>query len=159
VTEAEDSGPKHLFAWLVALFEARTGVHLPSTDEMATERLREASQKAFAEWRAVPTSAVCVNLPFLTATAAGPIHLAETLQPRKAAAIFAGERFEDELAFERSARANAQREAAVAERAAGAGSRHEDAERARWTRIGVVVLGFLLALLAIAVASFLATRR
>ena len=62
--------------WLVTEFKNDHGVDL-STDPMALTRLKEAAEKAKIELSSV--SETEVNLPFITATDAGPIHLMKTL--------------------------------------------------------------------------------
>ena len=58
--------------WLVEGFKNDNGVDL-SQDRMAMQRLKEAAEKAKIELSTVPETEV--NLPFITATDAGPIHL------------------------------------------------------------------------------------
>jgi molecular chaperone DnaK len=62
--------------WLVDTFKAEHGVDL-SKDKMATQRLKEAAEKAKIELSTV--SETEVNLPFITATAEGPLHLQKKL--------------------------------------------------------------------------------
>jgi molecular chaperone DnaK len=62
--------------WLVAGFKAEQGVDL-SADPMATQRLKEAAEKAKIELSSVNETEI--NLPFITATQAGPLHLQRKL--------------------------------------------------------------------------------
>ncbi len=58
--------------WLVKSFKDDNGVDL-SQDRMASQRLKEAAEKAKIELSSVAETEV--NLPFITATDAGPLHL------------------------------------------------------------------------------------
>jgi molecular chaperone DnaK len=58
--------------WIVAEFRKSSGVDV-SQDKMALQRLREAAEKAKIELSSVQETSI--NLPFLTASAAGPVHL------------------------------------------------------------------------------------
>ncbi len=58
--------------WLVTQFKNDHGVDL-SKDKMAAQRLKEAAEKAKIELSTV--SETEINLPFITATAEGPLHL------------------------------------------------------------------------------------
>ena len=58
--------------WLVTEFKNTEGVDL-STDKMATQRLKEAAEKAKIELSSVQETTI--NLPFITATSEGPKHL------------------------------------------------------------------------------------
>jgi molecular chaperone DnaK len=62
--------------WLVAEFKNESGVDL-SKDRMALQRLKEAAEKAKIELSSVTETEV--NLPFITATADGPLHLQKKL--------------------------------------------------------------------------------
>jgi molecular chaperone DnaK len=62
--------------WMVKSFKDKHGVDL-SKDKMATQRLKEAAEKAKKELSS--TAETSINLPFITATAEGPLHLEETL--------------------------------------------------------------------------------
>ncbi|KAA3639390.1 MAG: molecular chaperone DnaK [Armatimonadetes bacterium] len=62
--------------WLVDAFKKENGVDL-SKDAMALTRLKEAAEKAKIELSSVQETEI--NLPFITATADGPIHLLKTL--------------------------------------------------------------------------------
>ncbi len=61
-----------VMAWLVTGFKNDHGVDL-SADRMASQRLKEAAEKAKIELSSV--SETEINLPFITATAEGPLHL------------------------------------------------------------------------------------
>jgi molecular chaperone DnaK len=58
--------------WLVESFKSDHGVDL-SQDRMALQRLKEAAEKAKIELSTVPETEI--NLPFITATSEGPLHL------------------------------------------------------------------------------------
>ena len=66
--------------WLVQQFKSAHGVDL-STDRMALQRLKEAAEKAKIELSQVQQTQI--NLPFITATADGPLHLDESLSRSK----------------------------------------------------------------------------
>ena len=66
--------------WLVASFKGDHGVDL-SSDPMAMQRLKEAAEKAKIELSQTPSSQI--NLPFVTATDKGPLHLDYTLSRAK----------------------------------------------------------------------------
>lgn len=71
-----DDWDKAIVKWLVDGFKADNGVDLSADSAVAT-RVHEAAEKAKMELsHTVETS---VNLPFVTATASGPLHLEETL--------------------------------------------------------------------------------
>jgi len=61
---------------LVTQFKNSNGVDL-STDKVALQRLREAAEKAKIELSSSQSAAI--NLPYITASDAGPLHLDETL--------------------------------------------------------------------------------
>ncbi|HEY9072040.1 MAG TPA: molecular chaperone DnaK [Candidatus Ozemobacteraceae bacterium] len=71
---------KSLLDFIVNDFKAKEGIDL-SGDSMAMTRLREAAEKAKIELSTTTTSDI--NLPFITATAAGPKHLLMTLTRSK----------------------------------------------------------------------------
>jgi len=71
-----DDWDERIIEWLVKEFKNETGVDL-SNDPMALTRLKEAAEKAKIELSAVNESEI--NLPFITATNEGPIHLLKTL--------------------------------------------------------------------------------
>ena len=62
--------------WLVSSFKNAHGVDL-SKDKMAMQRLREAAEKAKIELSS--SMQTSINLPYITASAEGPLHLDETL--------------------------------------------------------------------------------
>ena len=62
--------------WLVTEFKNETGVDL-AADNMAGQRLKEAAEKAKIELSTVPETEI--NIPFVTATAEGPLHLQKKL--------------------------------------------------------------------------------
>ncbi len=62
--------------WLVTGFKNAHGVDL-SKDKMAMQRLREAAEKAKIELSSSMQSSI--NLPYITASAEGPLHLEENL--------------------------------------------------------------------------------
>ena len=71
-----DDFDEKVIEWLVKEFKNDHGVDL-SKDAMAMQRLKEAAEKAKIELSSV--SSTEVNLPFITATADGPLHLLKTL--------------------------------------------------------------------------------
>jgi molecular chaperone DnaK len=75
-----DDWDQRVIDWLVAQFKAAHGVDL-AADRMAAQRLKEAAEKAKIELSQVQQAHI--NLPFITATAAGPLHLDETLTRAK----------------------------------------------------------------------------
>jgi molecular chaperone DnaK len=66
--------------WLEEQFKAAHGVDL-SKDNMAVQRLKEAAEKAKIELSQVQQTQI--NLPFITATSEGPLHLDEQLTRAK----------------------------------------------------------------------------
>ncbi|MBV9487985.1 MAG: molecular chaperone DnaK [Frankiaceae bacterium] len=62
--------------WLVEKFKGGHGIDL-SKDKMAVQRLREAAEKAKIELSS--SSDTTINLPYITASDAGPLHLDEKL--------------------------------------------------------------------------------
>ena len=72
-----DDWDDKVITWLVDGFKAENGVDL-SADAMALTRLKEAAEKAKIELSTVQETEI--NLPFITATADGPIHLLRTLK-------------------------------------------------------------------------------
>jgi len=67
-----DDWDQRVIDWLVTEFKNSHGVDL-STDKMALQRLKEAGEKAKIELSS--TQETQINLPFVTATAEGPLHL------------------------------------------------------------------------------------
>ena len=72
-----DDWDEKIIDWIVEGFKAENGVDL-SADAMALTRLKEAAEKAKIELSTVQETEI--NLPFITATADGPIHLLRTLK-------------------------------------------------------------------------------
>ena len=62
--------------WMVTNFKNAHGVDL-SKDKMAMQRLQEAAEKAKIELSS--STQTSINLPYITASAEGPLHLEETL--------------------------------------------------------------------------------
>ncbi|MEY3132136.1 MAG: chaperone protein DnaK [Actinomycetota bacterium] len=75
-----DDWDQKIIDWLVAQFKAAHGVDL-AKDRMAAQRLKEAAEKAKIELSQVQQTQI--NLPFITATASGPLHLDESLSRAK----------------------------------------------------------------------------
>jgi molecular chaperone DnaK len=71
-----DDWDERIIDWLVTRFKNAHGVDL-SKDRMAMQRLKEAAEKAKIELSQVMDTTI--NLPFITATAEGPLHLEEKL--------------------------------------------------------------------------------
>ena len=72
-----DDWDERVIDWLVTGFKSDHGVDL-STDPMAMTRLKETAEKAKIELSSVQETEI--NLPFITATNEGPIHLLQTLK-------------------------------------------------------------------------------
>src|SRR5688572_18340180 len=75
-----DDWDQRVIDWLVSQFKSAHGVDL-ANDNMAVQRLMEAAEKAKIELSQVQQTQI--NLPFITATAEGPLHLDETLSRAK----------------------------------------------------------------------------
>ena len=75
-----DDWDQRIIDWMVQQFKAAHGVDL-AADRMATQRLKEAAEKAKIELS--QTQQTQINLPFITATAAGPLHMDEILTRAK----------------------------------------------------------------------------
>ena len=75
-----DDWDQRVMDWLVTQFKSAHGVDL-SKDRMAIQRLKEAAEKAKIELSQVPQTQI--NLPFITATENGPLHLDESLTRAK----------------------------------------------------------------------------
>jgi len=75
-----DDFDQAIIDWLLAEFKKQEGVDL-STDEMATQRIKEAAEKAKIELSSATETEI--NLPFITATDAGPKHLVMKLSRAK----------------------------------------------------------------------------
>jgi molecular chaperone DnaK len=71
-----DDWDQRVIDWLAESFKGKHGVDL-TKDNMAVQRLREAAEKAKIELSQVQQTQI--NLPFITATDAGPLHLDESL--------------------------------------------------------------------------------
>ncbi len=71
-----DDWDEGIVEWLITSFKNDHGVDL-GQDRMARQRLKEAAEKAKIELSSV--SETEVNLPFITATAEGPLHLQKKL--------------------------------------------------------------------------------
>ena len=71
-----DDWDDKIIKWLVKTFKNDNGVDL-AQDRMALQRLKEAAEKAKIELSTVVETEV--NLPFITATDAGPLHLQQKL--------------------------------------------------------------------------------
>ncbi len=71
-----DDWDDEIIKWLVTGFKNDHGVDL-GADRMATQRLKEAAEKAKIELSTVAETEI--NLPFITATAEGPLHLQRKL--------------------------------------------------------------------------------
>jgi molecular chaperone DnaK len=75
-----DDWDQKVIDWMVSEFKNAHGVDL-AADKMATQRLKEAGEKAKIELS--QTLETSVNLPFITATADGPLHLELSLTRAK----------------------------------------------------------------------------
>ncbi len=71
-----DDWDEKVISWLVEKFKNNNGIDL-SQDKMALQRLKEAAEKAKIELSSSTTATI--NLPYITAGAAGPLHLDESL--------------------------------------------------------------------------------
>ncbi len=67
-----DDWDQRVIDWLVKEFKSAHGVDL-GTDRMALQRLKEAAEKAKIELSQIQQTQI--NLPFITATPSGPLHL------------------------------------------------------------------------------------
>ena len=75
-----DDWDERVIAWLVESFTNDHGVDL-SKDNMAMQRLKEAAEKAKIELSS--SQSTQINLPFITATDAGPLHMDYALSRSK----------------------------------------------------------------------------
>jgi molecular chaperone DnaK len=75
-----DDWDEKIVRWMIDEFRKETGIDL-STDRQALQRLKEAAEKAKIELSSVVQTEI--NLPFITANAAGPQHLTMTLTRAK----------------------------------------------------------------------------
>ena len=71
-----DDFDQRLIDWMVKKFQTENGVDLRS-DKMVMQRLKEAAEKAKIELSGMTSTNI--NLPFITATVAGPLHFDATL--------------------------------------------------------------------------------
>ncbi|MBQ8849619.1 MAG: molecular chaperone DnaK [Clostridia bacterium] len=71
-----DDFDERIINWMADRFKAENGVDLRS-DKMVMQRLKEAAEKAKIELSGM--SSTNINLPFITATSAGPLHFDATL--------------------------------------------------------------------------------
>ncbi|MER7972162.1 molecular chaperone DnaK [Streptomyces sp. NPDC096080] len=71
-----DDWDQRIVDWLVTTFKGKYGVDL-AQDKMALQRLREGAEKAKIELSSSTETAI--NLPYVTASAEGPLHLDEKL--------------------------------------------------------------------------------
>ena len=72
--------------WIINEFKAQEGVDI-SKDKMATQRVREAAEKAKIELSTVLTTDI--NMPYVTSDASGPKHLSLTLTRAKLESLVA----------------------------------------------------------------------
>ncbi|CAB4587180.1 MAG: molecular chaperone DnaK [Actinobacteria bacterium] len=75
-----DDWDQRIIDWLVKQFKSAHGVDL-GADRMAAQRLKEAAEKAKIDLSQVQQTQI--NLPFITATPEGPLHLDENLTRAK----------------------------------------------------------------------------
>ncbi len=75
-----DDWDQRVVDWMVQEFKNAHGVDL-SVDKMAAQRLKEAAEKAKIELSAAQETTI--NLPFITATQDGPLHLEQSLSRSK----------------------------------------------------------------------------
>jgi molecular chaperone DnaK len=75
-----DDWDQRVIDWMVSEFKNAHGVDL-AADKMAAQRLKEAAEKAKIELSSLQETSI--NLPFITATAEGPLHLELTLSRAK----------------------------------------------------------------------------
>ncbi|MCU1393744.1 MAG: dnaK [Ilumatobacteraceae bacterium] len=75
-----DDWDQRIIDWLVQQFKSAHGVDLDK-DRKAPQRLKEAAEKAKIELSQVQQTQI--NLPFITATADGPLHMDESLSRSK----------------------------------------------------------------------------
>ncbi len=71
-----DDFDQRIINWMADKFQKENGVDLRG-DKMVLQRLKDAAEKAKIELSGMSTSDI--NLPFITATAAGPLHFEATL--------------------------------------------------------------------------------
>ena len=71
-----DDFDERIINWIVERFQAENGVNLRN-DKMVMQRLKEAAEKAKIELSGMASTNI--NLPFITATADGPLHFDATM--------------------------------------------------------------------------------
>ncbi len=71
-----DDFDQRIINWMADKFQRENGIDL-RTDKMVLQRLKDAAEKAKIELSGMASSDI--NLPFITATAAGPLHFEATL--------------------------------------------------------------------------------
>ncbi len=147
-----DADTERLVAYLIALFEAKSGVDLRG-DEAALKRVREAAARATQEWRALPHGGIAVSLPFVTATPDGPLHLDERLSDGSAKRFFEGADYSKALA---DARAERERELDAKRLKQAASEREREgekrAERTSDLKIGLITASIIVAIVVSVVA-------
>lgn len=153
-----EADSERLVAYLVAMFEAKNGIDLRG-DENAMKRVHEAAERARHEWLANNDAGFVVNLPFITATERGPLHLDERLSVSAAKRVFAGDGFSEELA---AARAERDRTLAAKRKEEEANAKvqasEERIERAQ-SRKMLLVVALVLGAFAISVAALMISSR
>ena len=75
-----DDFDQRIIDWMAEAFKAENGIDVKG-DKMVMQRLKEAAEKAKIELSGMTTTEI--NLPFLTATASGPVHFTTTLTRAK----------------------------------------------------------------------------
>ncbi|MGN1080816.1 MAG: molecular chaperone DnaK, partial [Acutalibacteraceae bacterium] len=75
-----DDFDKRVMDWIIADFKSQSGIDL-SGDKMAMQRIKEAAEKAKIDLSGMTSADI--NLPFITADAAGPKHYEATLSRAK----------------------------------------------------------------------------
>ena len=75
-----DDFDERIIDWMVEVFKKENGVDLRS-DKMVMQRLKDAAEKAKIELSGMTSTNI--NLPFITATSAGPLHFDATLTRAK----------------------------------------------------------------------------
>ncbi|MFK5277742.1 Hsp70 family protein, partial [Lactococcus lactis] len=75
-----DDFDQKIIDWMVAEFKKENGIDL-AQDKMALQRLKDAAEKAKKDLSGVTTTQI--SLPFITAGAAGPLHLEMALTRAK----------------------------------------------------------------------------
>ncbi len=75
-----DDIDQRVITWMIDEFKKKEGVDL-SKDEMAMQRLKESAEKAKIELSS--NTETEINLPYITASASGPIHMLEKLTRAK----------------------------------------------------------------------------